>query len=404
MAIKSEKNQKMMVVMISILLAFFLWLYVMGEKNPVQTKVLTDVPVTLTNTDTIAKNNLSLVPDQAFLVDLNVTGRAFDISKLTTADIKVEANMDVNLKNGNNSIPIKINYAQRGISITNRKGSLFINVKLDDFSEKTVPVIVNVKGSVKDGFGYTRPIVRPSEVKISGPEEYVTKVLSVTGEITINGNYSNISGSIAVDPRDKDGTIIQNVNINPQYVDATVSIKPSKEVPIKINTYGDVGNGKVLKDIKSKISNIIIVGDKKYLDNISEINTTAFDLSKVTDSTTIHLALNLPMGVSTADGINSINVDLTVENKVEKVLDLPVNINSKSADYNYNLPYQNVNVRLAGPESIINAINDRNISAFVNVSGFTEGNYSLPVTISQIDGVEVVTLTPDKIDVEILKK
>jgi YbbR domain-containing protein len=404
MAIKSQKNQKIMVVVISILLAFFLWLYVMGEKNPVQSKQINDVPVSLTNMELVAKSNLAVSPEQSFAIDINVTGRAFDISKISASDIKIEADLGGSIKKGYNNIPIKITCSQKGINVVSKSGLSYISVKLDVLAEKLVPVIVNVRGNVKDGYGYTKPLVRPSEVKVSGPAEYVDTVFATVGEINISGNYTNISGSISLIPQDKNGTPVSHINISPKYVDATVSIKPSKEVPVKVNTYGAVGTGKILSDISPQVKSVVIIGDSKYLDKINVINTTALDLSKITNSSTIPLALNVPIGVNVVDGVDSINVDITVENKVEKVMSLPIIINNQSTDFDYNMPQQVVTVKITGPSNIINTLSEKNVNAFVEVGGFTEGSYTVPITINQIDGVDVSSLTPDSVTVQIIKK
>jgi len=404
MAIKSEKNQKMMVVMISILLAFFLWLYVMGEKNPVQNKPITDVPITLTNLELVAQSNLALVPEQNFTLDLIVTGRAFDISKVTASDIKINADMGVSLKRGYNNIPIKIICSQKGVNVVSKNGLSYIKIKLDELAEKTVPVVVNIRGNVKDGYGYTKPLVRPSEVKVSGPTDYVDTVFTAVGEINISGNYTNISGSISLIPQDKNGIPVSHINISPKYVDATVSIKPSKEVPVKVNTYGTIANGKILGDIKAQLKSLVVIGDSKYLDKINEISTTALDLSKITNSCTIPLALNVPMGVNVVDGVDSINVDITVENKVEKTMNLPLTINNQSDNYDYNMLQQVVSVKLTGAANIINGLNEKNLNAFLDVGGFTEGSYTVPVTLNQIDSVEVSAITPENVTVVITKK
>lgn len=405
MAVKSEKYQKLMVMFISVLLAFFLWLYVMGEKNPIQTKVITDVPVTLTNIDSLSNENLTLAtPKEKFLVDLNVTGRAFDISKVSASDIEVDADMSGSVKKGNNHIPIIIKNSLKGIDITTKNGLSYINIKLDTIAEKLVPVVINVKGNVKAGFGYTKPLLRPDKVLVSGPAYSIGRINACVGDISISENYTGINSSITLHPEDKNGNEVNDISISPRIVDATVFIKPSKEVPLKISTYGSVEGNKVIKDIKPQANTIMILGDQKYLDKTNEINTVALDLSHINSSTTMNLALNLPVGISTLNGVDSINVSLTVENKLEKNIELPIVINNMDPNYNYNIAARTAIVTLAGPESIINTINDKSASAYINVNGFAEGSYSLPITISQIDGVEVKNLNPDRIDIEITKK
>lgn len=404
MGARSEKIQKVILVIISVLLAFFLWLYVMGEENPVQTKELSNVPVVLTNMDSISQDNLALIPDQNFTMDLTLTGRAFDLSKISLNDIKVEADMNVGLKKGVNNIPIKITYPQNRINIVTKNKATYINVKLDKLIEKKVPVIVSILGKVRDGYGYTKPIVRPSEVIVSGPSKYVESVLTANGKINITGNHTLISGSILVVPQDKSGMQVPHVNISTSYVDATIAIKPSKEVPIKINTYGVVENGKILKQMKAQLERIVIIGDSRYLNQINEINTNALDLSKISKSTTIQLPINLPMGVTSVDNISNVKIDITLENRIEKAINYSVELKNKSQDFNYTMSSDYIAVTLSGPQSIMNTIDDTSLTPYIDAANLTEGIQTLPVTVGQIDGIEIKSITPADIQIDVTRK
>ncbi|MEG0480625.1 MAG: hypothetical protein RR539_06455, partial [Clostridium sp.] len=59
-----KDNQKVAAIAISIFLALLLWIYVMGEQNPVQTRSVDNVRVSLENTENITRNNLVLLPRQ----------------------------------------------------------------------------------------------------------------------------------------------------------------------------------------------------------------------------------------------------------------------------------------------------------------------------------------------------
>lgn len=404
MGVRSEKIQKVVLVILSILLAFFLWLYVMGEKNPIQNKDLMNVPVVLTNVDAITQANLVQIPDQTFNVDLTLSGRAFDLSKITTNDIKVIADMSIGLKKGTNNVPIKIIYPQSRISVIPKNKSSFITVKLDALAEKTVPVIINTVGNVKEGYGYTKPVSRPAEVLVSGPSNYVDSVFAASGSINISGNHTLISNSISVIPQDKNGVPVSHINLSPTYIDATVSIKPSKEVPIKIDTYGVVGSGKILKNIKPQLDRLVIIGDNKYLSRINEINTNALDLSKITNSITVQLPLNLPLGVASVDNVSDVKVDIILENKVEKTISYGITLKNKSQDYDYNLSTDYINATLSGPQSIMNTIDATSISPTIDVAKLTEGMQTMPVEVGQIDGIDIKSVTPADIQVDITKK
>lgn len=404
MGTRSEKIQKVILVALSILLSFFLWLYVMGEENPIKTKSL-NVPVTLINLDAVKKSNLVLIPDQHFNLDVTLTGRTFDLSKVTSGDLKVEGDMNAALKKGTNNIPIKITLSQSRITATLKNNSNFIAVKLDALEDKMVPVIINIVGNVKDGYGYTNPVARPEQVLISGPSNYVNSVTQVTGDINVRDKNTLVNASIAVVPRDKNGVELTNINCTPAYINGTVSIKPSKEVPIKLNTFGAVQDNKYLSSIKPEMDHVVIIGDDKYLSKISEVNTATLDLSKITHSGSVRLNLNLPMGVSIMDSSNSnVKVVIAMENRVEKTTECSISLNNQDPDYTYTLSTSSVKVTLRGPEKMMKTIDSNSILPVVNVASLTEGSQTVPVEVGKIDGIELKAVTPSQVLVDIVKK
>jgi YbbR domain-containing protein len=404
MAIKSKENQKMMVVIISIVLAFLLWLYVMGEKNPLQQRLINDVPVTLTNVESMVQDNLVLMPNQTYNVDLSITGRALDIYYIKASDIKLEADMSGSIKKGNNNIPVRIKSSPKGITVNGKNGPLLVSVKLDVLVNKTVPVIINIRGNVKDGYGYIKPIIRPVEVAVSGPEAFVKSVVTATGQIDISDNYANINGSISVVPQDKQGIPILNVTVLPKFIDTTVLIKPSKDVPIKVGTIGTLNSNKILMDIRPQLDRISIIGDKKIIDKINDISTKPINLSKLLDSSTLVLKLDIPRGVNILGGTRSINVDVSVENKIVKTMNVQINAINKDSSFNYSLSMDTVSVEITGPESIVNSIDSKNISATVDVKGILEGAQMAPITIGQIEGISIKTINSDNVMITAAKK
>ncbi|WDC83616.1 hypothetical protein PL321_13355 [Caloramator sp. mosi_1] len=116
MAVKDK--QQIMAVTASIFIAFILWLYVMGEKNPVLVRTIEDIPVTLYNTENVVRSNLVMLPEQNFTINLTIKGRALDVFKVTKDDFKVEADMGGYLKRGDNNIPVEIKESPKVLKLS----------------------------------------------------------------------------------------------------------------------------------------------------------------------------------------------------------------------------------------------------------------------------------------------
>jgi YbbR domain-containing protein len=399
-----KDKQELMITILSIFIAFVLWLYVMGDKNPVQTKVVENIPVMLVNTENIPQADLALLPNQNFTVNLTVTGRALDIFNVATSDFVVEADMGGYLKRGDNNIPVEIKSPPRGITVVNKNGYPYIRVKLDSLADKSVPVVVNVVGNAKEGYHSVKPVLRPTEALISGPATYVNSVYTLVGQIDITGNYANLNGSIPLKPQDKDGKEVKYVTVEPKIVDVTIDIKPSKEVPIVVKTIGEISNNILLKSITPKIDSVVIVGDSEVIDKISKIETSSYNLSRLTSTVTRELTLNIPEGVSIVNETKSVSVDFIVEGKIEKNLTIDLDMINRNDQYSYSTSSNNVVILLYGPESIIKSIQEDSLGAYVDLNNIIEGEHVVSVKLNVPDSIHVKNYTPEKVTVTVTKK
>lgn len=399
-----KDRQEVMAIIASIFIAFVLWMYVMGDKNPVQTKVIQGVDVTLTNIENIEQANLSLLPNQKFTVDLTITGRALDVFNAKPEDFRVEADMGGYLKKGDNNIPIEVKASPKGVQVVNKNTYIYIKVKLDLLVEKSVPININVTGSARTGYGYVQPVIRPSEALISGPATYVNSVASAFGTVDINNSQTDVSSSIPIKAIDREGRVVSYANVEPRYIDVFIPIRPSKTVPVAVKTTGNLPPDRILKYTKSKVESLVLLGDKKILDKINEIATVEYDISNLQTSTTKEVPLKIPEGISVFGGTKSINVDFVVENKIEKIIDVPVTFLNKNDSLNYSFEKDYISVNLVGAESIMDELDVKVVLATADLKELGEGSHSVPVKVEVPGNIEVKDYTPQKISVTVQKK
>lgn len=400
MAIKDK--QQIAAIILSIFIAFILWLYVMGDKNPEQTKRIENIPVTLVNTSSIEQSDLALVPNQNFTVNLTIRGRTLDIVKVNADSFRIEADMGVYLKRGFNNIPVNISSMPKGISVVDRNPD--IRVELDSLVDKSVPVIINITGAPAKDFGYLPAIVKPSSVLISGPERNVNSVANVVGQIDVKGISQDASYSVAIKAQDSEGRVVQNVKIEPNYVDVSITVKPAKEVPIVIKKSGELPQGKFLKSTVLDVDKVVIIGDKKNLDKINYIQTIPYDISTLNSSTSAEILLNIPSGVRIFNDIRSVNVSFTIENIIEKSINVPVIIENGRDEFEYRISTQSVPVILIGSESAINALDIKKLKAIIDVKNMEEGAHTLYSEITLPEGISIKDNQVLKIIVTVIKK
>lgn len=401
--VKKDKSQ-IMAMVLSLLAAFIMWVYITNSENPQKSKIIYNVQVTLINQDSIQQSGLALLPDQNFSVSIKITGSASDVNSITASDFTAVADMDTNLVPGENKIYVKLQQVPKNVKVVTADEDLYITVQLDELKEKQVSVSLEVKGTPESGYENAGSIVKPETVLVSGPAKYVDSVASASGKVDITGASSDVTAPTTVKALDKDGKEVPNVTINPQSVNATISIKASKTVEVSVKTIGSTSDDVVITGITASPSTVTIIGDKGVISRISKIETQAVDISNISQTTYVDTTLNLPDGVTVVNNATGIRVTINVEKIIEKTITLNPTLSGKNDSLNYSLSTDTVDVTIRGKKSVIDGINASSFTAEVDVSSLTDGSSELSVRVTAPSGVEIEKITPDKITVTAKQK
>ena len=140
-------KNKSFVKMISVVLAVVLWAYVIGEVNPTVKKTVSDIPVELTNTETLEERGLALQGDEEYFAAVVVEGARSELNELKAADIHVTADM-YGYEKGENHVSLDVTLPD-GISLEELK-TPEITVTLETLETKSLPVTVVFTGESGD--------------------------------------------------------------------------------------------------------------------------------------------------------------------------------------------------------------------------------------------------------------
>lgn len=397
-----EKSKEQWIIRICCFIAAFsLWLYVANSDNTMKT-VKIPVPVQLVNQDAIATARLVPLPNQKYSVTLSIRGKAMDVYSAKADQFKVVADMSsFSLKKGENRVPIEIKMNPTNINVLNE--DLWVKINLDDLIEKTVAVKTDIDVKTKFGYFAGEPIVKPSNVTVSGPYDYVNAVSSVT----VKGEAKDVDKDIYMNYQafavDAGGKVISEVKVEPGTVDVTIPVKKSKEVAINILTKGNLPNGVILKSLEATEKKVYITGDEDILGKINGIDTEPIDLSKLSSSTQIKIKLNLPKDIKLVDSSELIDVNIVIDRTIQKTIALTVELRGLPSGFTANSKDLNVSLVISGNESIINNLKDGDIKAYVDLSAATEGEADHNVSLTLPSGITQVSLDKKSIKVNVVK-
>lgn len=369
-------------------------------------EVLKDVPV-------IAEYNqesyvIEGLPDK---VDVTLIGGKSDLyfaKQSGTQNIVVDLS---DLKPGTHKV--SINYTQdfRALEYSVNPSTATIIIYQKESATKNVTYDLINQNKLGEKKIVDNVTISASEVIVKGPEYKLNQVAIVKALINLEKLPTQEVGTQTIDnvplvAYDENGEIV-DVEIVPETLSAEVVIKsPSKEVPIKIVPKGTVAFGYAIKSIVASDSKITVWGSSEALADLKYIEVSV-NVSDINSDQQYKLEIAKPAGVRYMS-ISTITVNVTLDATSDRELS---NVGLKYKNLNedkYKVQASssadtNVTVILKGVSSVIEQIKETDVTAYIDLSGYTEGEYEVEVKVEGNDSrVEYVAKTK-KVKIKILK-
>jgi YbbR domain-containing protein len=405
--VDKRKESQLGIKIICVVASFVLWMYIHGIENPIQTDRFSSVPVTLINTEVLAEQGLIISPDQEFKVDLNIKGPFMELKKIKTDKIKLTADISgYALKKGEFKVKVDVNEKPTG-DYTILDADLHVSVKLDDLVKRSVPVKTDLNIKAKSGFVVQIPENKVTEVKVSGPSEFVKDISYVKAEVASKEVEKDIPLSLKLFAYNSEDKPISEdiVKIEPNTIEMLVSVKKTKTVDVAIKQKGTpVAKDVIVRELELTPNKIDIAGDSEVLNGISAIETEVIDLADVTGSRSQEVKLILPAGVTMANGKAVATLKITADKIVQKSYSIDISINNLKEDYTISNDKLKANIVVSGVDTRIATLNLNEIKASIDLANVTEGENTIPISIKVPDGVTLISTNPQSVKVNIAKK
>lgn len=305
--IQKPRNNSMIKIL-SVVAAFFLWLYVMNEQNPVVTRNYT-VNLELRN----AAKNMVFDADSK-TVRIRVSGPMATMSEFSVADIKAYVDLQgmdkgVHVKKVAAVVPDSI---QLGEVVPEN-----VHITADVRSSRTFPVSMKINSQLPAELLVRTISVAPDQAVIRGGEDTLAKVQHVEAVFNLEqnmhekGQYRSVAELVAVDST---GKHIDKVDIDPVYVAVVVEVidkEISTELPVKPLFLGSLAAGYETGEIEVNPTSVVVKGKASHLKDMKEAFTAEINLDGRNSDFAATLPLKLPEGVDAEP--DSVNVYVKVK-------------------------------------------------------------------------------------------
>lgn len=343
-------------------------------------------------------------------VDVTLIGRKADLyfaKQSPSQEITVDL---TGLKPGTHEVNIKYNQALASIEykVNPSVATVIIYPKVSETKTLTTDIIN--QDSLDDKLVIDNVNIDNDKVVVKGAEHQLAEVASVKAMVDVKKLPVQEEGTVTLKDIplkafDAEGKPI-DIEIVPEKIDAEIEISsPSKELPIKVIPKGELSFGQAISSIEVSETNVVVYGDEETLADLKYIPLEV-DVSGLKEDRKYKLELEKPVGVKSMS-VNNVTVDITLGKETSRVVD-NVKITTRNLAEGYSVQGVSesdikVSVTLKGVESVINKITAEDITAYIDLKGYTEGTHEVSVEVEGTDSRVVYTPKTKKVSINIVK-
>jgi len=191
--------------------------------------------------------------------------------------------------------------------------------------------------------------------------------------------------------------------VSPTEFQIEMDIVSKKEIRVDPVVEGDIRKGFVRVGKTHVIPEVVeLTGGRTNIAKIKWLKTDPLDITGEARSVERMVVVSPPEGAGYRIKPDSVLVTLTIEKKVQKVMEnLPVAVTNLSSRRTAQISSEHAEVTLAGPESMIDSIDSVNVRVSLDLSGIGKGSHLIPPKITTPDLFEVVAVKPELIQIDI---
>ena len=298
------KKDNLLARIISLVVACFLWAYVMMEQNPVIERYY-EVPLQQKNvTETMAIFN---APD---VVTVQVRASRLLLDDSATAAISAYIDLK-GVAEGQQKLPVNAFFSRGEVVNVFPKE---VNVLVDHITEKTVPVVTQVVDNSDEDLTVDNNGIAPAYVTLKGASSKLSKIREVVAPVNIKGQRENFQAESVLTALDENDKPVTDVQILPDkaIVNAVIIRKMiSEELPVRVAISGELQEGISITQMQVLPEKVRITAPPSVLKKMEEISTKPIDITSLNGSVEVAAELDLPDKV--IPDVRAVRVRFSVE-------------------------------------------------------------------------------------------
>ena len=376
---RSPKERRITSAILSLVIAFGLWWYVVNNVSMEDDITFNNIPVVREGESVLNERNLMITDISTEAVSMNLIGSREDLNKVDSSNMSVKINLS-NIDEPGERIPLTYvpsypaTVANTAFEVSYKNPSV-IFVSVDYRRTLEIPVVVKWTGTRSENYLYDTENYTTdyTTVTITGPATAVDQIDHAQVLIDLTDRSESFSESFRYTLCDAQGEPVdaQHITTSVEEIQLTAQIQQIKEVDLIADIL--YGGGATPENTTVTLSPEVIrvTGGEAVLEELGDTYTVcSINLADIEKSSNeLKYTVTLPEGVTNQTGVSEVVVTVrfnglkTKEFVVEKIEAIHVPEGMIAEVIN-----ANVTVRLRGPEAELSKLTEKDITAVVDLS------------------------------------
>ena len=391
---ESDRNQERKVtsLILSVLIAFGLWWYVVNNVSMEDDITFNNIPVVREGESVLNEKNLIITDLSTESVSMNLTGSREDLNKVDSSNMSVKINLS-NIDEPGERIPLTYTpsypatVANTAFEVSHRNPSV-IFVSVDYRRTVEIPVTVKWTGTRSENYLYDTEnyTLDYNTVTITGPATVVDQIEHAQILINLSDRKESFSESFRYTLCNKDGQPVdaKSITTSVEEVQLTAQIQQIKEVDLIADVIYGGGATAENSTITLEPEVIRVSGGQAVLEEFGDTYTVcSINLADIEKSSNeLRYTINLPEGVTNQTAVSEVVVTVrftglrtkdVVVDKIE-MINVPEGMTAEIIN-------ANLTVRVRGPEEELSQLTEQDVTAVVDLSAAEAGTATYKATI-----------------------
>lgn len=371
------KNNRIGTILLSLVVAFGLWLYVITVVSTEQERPYNNVPVVLEGESVLRERNLMIVSDTDLTVRVELKGSRKNLNDLNSGNLTLTADLTGIYEAGEYQLGYSVqtpsNIPAGSVTVMNKEPGT-VTVVVAERISRSIPVYVEYIGDTADGFIADKPQAELDyqEVTITGPRETVELIARAYIQVDCTDRTETITESYRFSLQDAEGNPVDAAMIttNIEQVKVKVPVFQTKRVNLVLTVNPGGGATEETSSIVIEPAYIDVSGSESALKDLEQIVLGTLNLADIADDLEKTYAITMPEGVTNLSNIEEAAVTVRFPELTKKEFTI-TNIKTVNVPEGMvpDLLTKQMTIVVRGPKALMNKLTAEDIFVEVDLTG-----------------------------------